>query len=297
MKFSLYTLLLILTSACSFNKMFLQPTKIPPSTEALKFQSNADTISVSFQGEHHQPSFTNPQNDTIDLGFTIESVIYKSENGNALNGWFMKPKHGHPTTTILHFHGNAGCLLSQFQAMSPLIDKGFQIFIFDYSGFGFSEGKATKKNVLIDANSTLDYLKKREDVKNTKFILYGQSLGGHLSAVVAAKRQDEIDGLVIEGAFSSHKDIAAHTIPILGRIFVKQNYSAKKSIQDFQKPVLIIHSSEDAVIPLFMGKLLYDAANSPKEFYEIKQCHMCGPEYYSEEISVKIFRMLGVQLH
>lgn len=297
MKFFLYLSLFLLTSACSFNRFFLYPTKLTASTKTLNYRSGNDTIRVSFQGENHQPSFTKDEHDTIDLGFIIESVNYKSENGNTLNGWFLKPKNGTPSTTILHLHGNAGCLLNQFQAISPLIDKGFQIFIFDYSGFGFSEGKATKKNVLIDANSTLDYLKKREDVKNTKLILYGQSLGGHLSAVVAVQRQEEIDGLVIEGAFSSHKDIAAHTIPVLGRILVKQQYSAKKSIQNFHKPLLIIHSSEDKVIPLSMGKRIYDAANSPKEFYEIKYCHMCGPEYYSEEISVKIFRMLGVQLH
>jgi fermentation-respiration switch protein FrsA (DUF1100 family) len=206
----------------------------------------------------------------------------------------LKPKDKSASITILHLHGNAGCLLSQYTAISPLIKQGFQIFMFDYSGFGFSEGKATKKNVLIDALSTLDYLKTREDIKNTKLVLYGQSLGGHLSAVVGTKRQSEIDALVIEGAFSSHKDIGAYTIPVIGRIFVKQGYSAKRSIKDFHKPLLVIHSSEDETIPLYMGKRIFDAANEPKEFYEIRKCHMCGPDSYPSEIADKIKKTINL---
>ena len=169
----------------------------------------------------------------------------------------------------------------------------FQVFIFDYSGFGFSEGKATRKQVLSDANAALNYIKGREDVKGTKLVIYGQSLGGHLSAVVAAQRQEEIDGLVIEGAFSSHKDIAAENAGFFGRLLVCEQYSASESIRNYKKPVLIIHSTEDDIIPFEMGKKLFDNANNPKEFYEIKHCHMCGPDFYAESIAQKIKKMVG----
>ena len=197
-----------------------------------------------------------------------------------------------PTITLLHFHGNAGCLLSQYQLMTPLLKYGFQVFTFDYSGFGYSEGKATRKNVLIDGNSALTYLKSRDDIKNTKLVIYGQSLGGHLSAVIAQKRQEEIDGLVIEGAFSSHKDISAEVAGFLGRMLVLEKYSAYKSIQTYTKPLLVIHSVEDEVIPFKMGQKIYNNANEPKEFYEINECHICGPRFYADSISVKIENML-----
>lgn len=286
-------IILVLFTSCSFNKLFLQPTKIPLGAKKLTIRTTAtDTTVVHFSEDKYQPTFLKNGTDTLDFGFTIESVVYKSANGNTLNGWLLKPKSKRATITLLHLHGNAGWLLSQYQAMTPLIEYGFQIFIFDYSGFGFSEGKATKNNVLIDALSSLDYLKNREDVKNTRLVLYGQSLGGHLSAVVAAQRQNDIDGLVIEGAFSSHKDIAAHMVPVLGRIFVKQGYRATKSIKDFQKPLLVIHSTEDQTIPFYMGKKIVDAANTSKEFFEIKNCHICGPGFYPEDIATKIKRML-----
>ncbi len=290
--------LLIITTlltSCSFNKLFLQPTKIPVSTTQLSLKTASDSTVVSFSGEAHQPVFLKNGTDTITFDFSIESVNYKSANGNILNGWLLKPKNTIATTTLLHLHGNGGCLLSQFKAISPLVDKGFQVFMFDYSGFGFSQGKSTRKNVLTDALSTLDYLKTRPDVSNTTLLIYGQSLGGHLAAVVAAQRPNDISGLIIEGAFSSHKDIGWHMVPVLGKIFVKQGYSAVKFIKDFHKPVLVIHSTEDEMIPFYMGKKIFDNANAPKEFYEVKKCHICAPQFYAAEIAEKIKKMLIVK--
>ncbi|MFO7656688.1 MAG: alpha/beta hydrolase [Bacteroidales bacterium] len=291
-------LLLILTitllTACSFDKMYLQPTKVPADAKGITLKSVTDTTIVLFCADTYQPTFLKNGKDTIAFDFTIESVVFESSNGNKLNGWVLKPKNEIPTTTLLHFHGNAGLIISQFQAIAPLIKYGFQIFVFDYSGFGFSEGKATRKNVLIDANSVLSYVKTRPDIKHTNIVIYGQSLGGHLAAVVAEQRQSDIAGLVIEGAFSSHKDIAAKTSGIFGRILVSEKYSAYKSIRTFRKPVLVIHSTEDEVIPYKMGQKIFDNANAPKEFYEIKKCHICGPEFYTDSISQKIKNMLTI---
>lgn len=295
MKFRVLFPIFILTflTACSFNKMFLQPTKVPAGAKKLTMKSATDTTLVQFTADTYQPTFIKNGKDTINLDFSIESVVFESSNGNKLNGWLLKPKEATPTITLLHFHGNAGFLISQYQAMTPLIKYGFQIFVFDYSGFGFSEGKATRDNVLLDANSALSYVISRPDIKGTKLVIYGQSLGGHLSAVVAEQRQTEIDGLVIEGAFSSHKDIAAKTAGVFGRILVREKYSAYKFIREYKKPVLVIHSTEDEVIPFRMGQKIFENANAPKTFYEIKKCHICGPEFYADSISFKIVNMLN----
>jgi len=287
-------------TACSFNKMYLQPTslpKIPQDKDKVSITTTTknDTTFVEFNAKTLQPTFLKNNKDTIILDYTIESVVFKSLSGNNLNGWLLKPKNIDATTTLLHFHGNAGFLLSQYQAITPLLKYGFQAFVFDYSGFGFSEGKATRDNVLLDGNSALTYIKSREDVKNTKLVIYGQSLGGNLSAVVAQQRETDIDGLVIEGAFSSHKDIAAKTAGVFGRLLVSEKYSAYKSIRTFKKPVLIIHSTEDEVIPFKMGQKIFDNTIAPKEFYEIKKCHICGPEFYADSISLKIINMLKIK--
>jgi len=293
-KYILLLTTLTLFTSCSFNNIFLHPTQVPPNAKTLTLTAENDTTVVKFSADNYQPTFLKNGKDTIDFNFTIESIVFKSSNGNKLNGWMLKPKNKIPTITLLHFHGNAGFIISQYRTMTNLLNYGYQVFLFDYSGFGFSEGHATRENLLLDANSALSYVKSRTDIKDTKLVIYGHSLGGHLSAVVAEQRQTDIDGLVIEGAFSSHKDIAAKRAGFIGRLLVSEKYSAYKSIRAYKKPVLVIHSTEDKVIPFNLGQKIYQNANAPKEFYEIKECHMCGPLFYADSISQKIKKMLIV---
>ncbi len=287
----------IVLQSCSFDKLFLQPTELPqlpPNKEKVSITMNAkgDTTIVEFNTKTLQPTFLTTRHDTLSFDYTIESVLFTSTSKNKLNGWMLKPKNKKVSTTLLHFHGNAGFLLSQYQALVPLLEKGFQVFVFDYSGFGFSEGEASRDMVLLDGLSALTYVRSRDDVKGTKLVIYGQSLGGHLSAVVAALRQDEIDGLVIEGAFSSHKDIAAKRAGFFGRWFVREKYSALASLPNYKKPLLIIHSTEDKTIPFDLGQKLFQAGNAPKTFFEIKYAHIAGPEHYPTAIAEKIRKLL-----
>ena len=279
-------------SACQFNSVYLKPQKIPAGVRKMTVNNAADTTKIQFDEHTLQPLFLTSDLETMPQKFLVSSYIYQGSEGNKLNGWLMKPLNEAAKITIIHFHGNAGFLVSQYQAISPLIDYGFQVFTFDYSGYGFSEGESTRENVLNDGNATIAFVKSLPEVKNTKLVIYGQSLGGHLAAVVGTGNQSDIDALVIEGAFSSHKDIAANSIPILGRLLVKEMYSAKESIGNFRKPLLIIHSTDDETIPFSHGKKLFDSANQPKEFYEIRNCHICGLDFYAAEIAHKIQNMI-----
>jgi len=295
LKLVTFIVLITLSTSCSFNGLFLHPDPIPFDTKKVSSNDGVDTTVIFFNGDTHQPVFVKNGKDTLELNYTIESVMFSSTSGNKLHGWFIKPKDIVPDLTILAFHGNAGSILSQYTLMLPLVQKGFQVFIFDYSGFGFSGGNATRQNVLKDGNSALDYIKSRPEALLTKLVIYGQSLGGHLSAVVAGQREADIDGLVIEGAFSSHDDIAAHSAGFFGRLMVREMYSAKKNIRTFHKPVLVIHSSEDGVVPFEFGKILFENANQPKLFYEIKGRHVYGPKLYADSICFKITSMLTSQ--
>lgn len=282
---------LIFFCSCSFNKVYLQPERLP-KMDKLVLPGNGDTSIMYFTGKNFQPIVKDTKGNMKPLEYTIESAVIKSKSGNNIHGWFLKPNHQVPDITVLFLHGNAGNILNQFAFVKPLIKQGFQVFIFDYSGFGFSTGKATTKNVKMDANSALQWLKKRPDVQGTKFIIYGQSLGGHLAYTVAKENEKHIDALVTEGAFSSHRDIAAYTAGSLGRMVTKEPYSALRSVKQFHKPLLIIHSTEDEVIPYYMGEKLFAAANQPKWFYIIKQPHIRGPLFYADSISYKIKAML-----
>ena len=292
-KIAFSLIIILLTTSCSFNKLFLHPTTVSKNPPKYAWELEGESVTVSIDENTYQPTFLTTSNDTLELDYTIESVIFENEDGNKLNGWMLKPKQTIPTVTILHFHGNSAFIGGLFKGMVPLVKKGYQVFMFDYSGYGHSEGKATRKNVLKDGNAALTYVQTRKDVKGTKLVIYGQSLGGNLSAVVAAERQDEIIALIVEGAFSSHKDIGADRAGFLGRILISEKYSSAKSISNFKKPVLVIHSQQDPIVPYRLGVKIFENANEPKTFFETDSCHICGPMKYTDVISTKLEEMLA----
>ena len=292
-RFIAFIAIIILSASCAYNNKFLRPAKYNSNTKRITISKSVkDSTIAVYNGLPFKPTFLKNGVDTIEINYTIESVIFKNKAGVNLNGWMLKSKTIPATHTLLHFHGNTGSIVGQNAAIRPLLTQGFQIFVFDYSGFGFSEGDATRKNLLTDGIDAVAYLKTREDVKNKKLILYGQSFGGHLSVCVAAKTQNDIDGLVVEGGFSNHKDLSAigakPFIAFMSRIFVKEIYAATKQIKAFKKPVLIIHSINDKVIPFAMGKKVFDKANAPKYFFEVKGEHLAATALYTKEIGNKI---------
>lgn len=283
-KFFFSFLAIALLNSCAFDKQFLNPYPLHNDDSFTAYVEEVqDSVTLTFN-EESQPILRNSNHEDAGLSYTIENTFFKSSSGNDLNAWFIKPKSNYNGTTLYFLHGNSGHMVYMFPLMTPFVEAGYQVFTIDYSGFGFSPGESTRKNVIQDGNSGLDYLLSREDIKFEKLLIYGQSLGGHLACVVASENQDKIDGLVVEGAFSSHKDISSDIVPILARIFVREIYSAKKEIRSFNKPLLVIHSTEDTRVRYKHGERIYKNANEPKTFLTIDQQHIRGPLFYPEKI-------------
>ena len=290
-------LLLLLTASivhsCALNKIFLDPI-VTVNADKYKIYSpeHKDTISLAFHPTN-DPTFTHSNNKEMESNYSIDNSYFINSNGDSTNYWLITPKN-YNGTTLYFLHGNRGNIPFNFPLAEPFAKKGYQVFMIDYSGFGYSKGKLKRKNVLLDGNEGLDHLTKT--VTYDKLIIYGQSLGGHLSCAVAQMNQEKIDGLVVEGAFSSHKDIAAETVPVLSRIVVREMYSGEKNLPKLNKPVLIIHSTEDARIPFDHGQKLFSVANEPKMFYQIENRHIFGPLYYIDSITEKIEELLELPL-
>ncbi len=299
MKNTILVFLLVCATSCSFNRQFYQPDKFPQGVKEVRIfnKEGNDTVVLHFEGDDHRAYFTDRDDKPKNVGFQLQTVPFTGAKGNKLYGWFLKPNDlPNPKVTLLFLHGNGGNVLNHLTIARHLVQKGFQVFLVDYSGYGFSEGKPTRKNMVTDATAALNTICSRSDVKNTKVVIYGQSIGGHLAAEVARRNENKIAGLVMEGAPSSHKDIAAHMIHPFGfaaRLLVHERYKAYKSVRDYHKPILVIHSSEDEVIPFAMGNKIYRNANSPKSFFEIKHEHIYGPVYYPQYIADKINGMLN----
>lgn len=246
---SILALVLSFLFSCSPDKVFLHPSRRIAKNPQHQYINGLDTFLVSFTQTPYQPVFTKPDGQPAQFPFTIRSMVFSSTNGHLLNGWIIKPVHATPEITLIYFHGNSGHVLSNFKLIQPLVEQQFQVFMVDYSGFGFSQGHATRQNTLTDALSTIDFVAKLPMVKNTKLVIYGQSYGGHLSGVAGTIKQDLIDGMVIEAAFSSHHDAMTGFLGWIGKQVTHELFSAKDSLPNFHKPLLIIHSSNDEVVP------------------------------------------------
>lgn len=286
------TALIAITYSCAFDKMFLHPFPLKTTDSFSDYNEDLkDTLTLTFNTDQ-TPVIRNSKNELADLSYAVENIHFVNQQEDTLNAWFIKPNENYNGITLYFLHGNAGNIVYNYLLMEPFVKNGFQVFMIDYSGFGFSQGKSKRKYVLTDAKDGLDYLLGRTDIKRDKLIMYGQSLGGHLAAVSGSQNQEFIDGLVIEGAFSSHKDAANDRVPFLSRIFVREMYSAEKNIGKLKKPLLVIHSTEDETIPYKHAERLFELANTEKELYTIDGRHVYGPLLYGDSIAEKLILLV-----
>ncbi|WP_297691065.1 alpha/beta fold hydrolase [uncultured Eudoraea sp.] len=291
-KTTFYMIAVFVLSSCSFNSTFHKPNQIKSFEELTRYDSVKDTTYIEYAKESQEIIlYEGEYNKVINRDYIIRNKFFVSSNGNKLNGWLLTPKKVKPIATILHLHGSAGNLLTQYELITPLIEYGYQIFTFDYSGYGCSEGEPTHENLIQDGYSALKYINEGNGVHDGRLILYGQSYGGYLASIIGSNSQQEMDGIVIEGAFSSFREEAKHKAGFFGN-FVKIGIRADREIQKNQKPVLIIHSKEDKMVPIELGRKIFSNANHPKEFYEIDGSHSNGLQYYAQEIADKIYQMI-----
>ncbi len=223
-------------------------------------------------------------------GIDYHNIYLTNKNGVKLNAVELDPI-GESKGTVLLIHGNAGNVSGWIHSLTPLQKAGYRSLVFDYEAYGKSEGKPSHKNVVIDAELFLNYLLKIK-AANEKMIVWGVSLGGNLAVNIASRNPKKVDILIDEAGFSSHSDIGTSFMPWVlkpfARLTVAAPYSSKRLISKVKIPVLIIHSTEDEVVPFAMGEKVYHNANQPKEFWKIKGKHCYAIRDYEKEFINKL---------
>ncbi len=227
----------------------------------------------------YQPT-SGQTNPPPELGPT-DTVWFESADGTRLHGWFIPARgvtRGETVPTILHVHGNAGNIEGHIGFTDYLPDAGFNLFVFDYRGYGRSAGRARSRGPLIaDAEAALDALLDRPDVDPQRIGMYGPSLGGSIGLNVMAERP-EIRAAVIESAFASWREIAANAVGgdppnIVGRslaaILIKDSHRPDDAIAGIQRPILILHGDHDSIIPVSHGRRLAAASNGHATLIEL----------------------------
>jgi fermentation-respiration switch protein FrsA (DUF1100 family) len=211
------------------------------------------------------------------FNLTFEDVFLPTSDGEKLNAWFVPA--GPDGKVVLFFHGNAGNISHRLEQLVLFNKLGLNVFIIDYRGYGKSTGRVNEQGIYLDAQAAYNYLVHTRGVSPDKILLYGESLGSQAAIDLASK--EKVAGLIAEGSFTSAADMAAAIYPFLPRIFLSIQFDALNKIAQVTCPVLIIHSRDDEIVPLRLGKKLFQAANQPKQFLELSSGHneaviVCG---------------------
>ncbi|MHC4544910.1 MAG: alpha/beta hydrolase [Planctomycetota bacterium] len=212
-------------------------------------------------------------NTPDELGMDFEDVVFKTEDGLRLNGWYIPAENSQ--FTVLFCHGNGGNIMHRLDSINIFVNLGLSCFIFDYRGYGSSEGKPGEEGTYLDVEAAYEWLTKEKKISPNDIIIFGRSLGGSIATYLAAKV--EAKSLVIESAFTSYVDMGRKFYPYMPvRWFARFSYRTIDYIKNVHCPVMIIHSRSDDIVPFEFGLELYEVANEPKEFVEISGSHNDG---------------------
>lgn len=204
-----------------------------------------------------------PGGDWSPGGTEFEEAFFTAADSTRLHGWYAH--RDDPVAVILFAHGNAGNVTHRSDVLRLLRRQGAAILVFDYRGYGRSEGRPSEQGVLDDARAARAWLAERSGVAPERIVLMGESLGAavvvHLAAEAGAR------GLILEGAFTSLPDVAAYHYPWLPvRWLMRTRLDAAARIGDYHGPLFQMHGEADSIIPLRLGRELFEAANEPKRF-------------------------------
>lgn len=215
-----------------------------------------------------------------ELRLAYEDVTFPTSDGLRLSAWFL-PATGPAKGTVIHFHGNAANITNHFLTSHWLVWEGYNVLVFDYRGYGKSEGSVDRAGTIRDGHAALDYVLSRADVDPQRVFAFGQSLGGAVATVVAAERP-EIRAVVLDSTFSSYRRIGSRHLQkmlllkwpcdLIARLALSGDYEPIDYVNRIApRPLLVIASSEDDVCFAELGRELFDRAAEPKEWLLLKQ--------------------------
>lgn len=200
----------------------------------------------------------------------VESVILKSD-GKSIYGFFVR---GNPdsvvnnTVTILYCEGKDENMNRYWVRVEYLWEMGFNVFIFDYQGYGMSEGSASGDALFCDGRAALAYVRSRSDIDTTYIVYYGFSLGAFITVYLAADI-DHPAATIVEAAPASATALLRDSglLNLTGSYVVDADFDNENRIADIDSPLFMMHGLADDFVVLDRHfPLIWDNAVEPKEY-------------------------------
>jgi fermentation-respiration switch protein FrsA (DUF1100 family) len=216
-----------------------------------------------------------------------KDLWFKASDGVRLHGWLFAARE-RDAPLILWCHGNAGNITGRAPMAAEFARRGVSAFVFDWRGYGKSEGTPSEGKLYIDALAAYDFAVQSLGAKPETIVVYGESLGGPYAAYVAKERK--VRAVVIENSFPSLAALGnALYRPIPLGAFVPGAMTTARWLNEAGVPVLVIHGKRDAVIPFALGMKLYEALRVPRELVVSESAGHCEmpsvePERYYDSV-------------
>ena len=199
-------------------------------------------------------------------GLKYEEVSFDTGGGLRLHGWYIAGAAEAESSTWIWFHGNGGNIGHRVDELAMLHHRlGVNLFIFDYQGYGQSQGEPTEQGTYQDSRAALEYVSNRPGIDPSQIVYFGRSLGAAVAVELATEKPPS--GLILVSPFSSVSDMARVAFPFLPlNRLLKGRYDSVSRIRQIHAPLLIIHGAQDEMVPVGQGRALFEAANEPKTF-------------------------------
>lgn len=199
-------------------------------------------------------------------GLPLEEVWFQSGDGTKLFAWYVESAA--TSAVVLWCHGNAGNIINRLENLRELYRIGLSVFIFDYRGYGRSQGSPSEEGLYQDALGAHDYLTRTRMIPTDRIVIFGRSLGAAVAGELAVQKPAE--GLILESSFPSIAAVAKfHYGGLPLHWLLGAEFTLIDRLPSLSLPKLIIHGEQDDIIPLELGRQVFEAAKPPKFFYAI----------------------------
>jgi len=199
----------------------------------------------------------------------VEGVRIQTADGVTLQAWFLPSRTRQRSTAAIVFNGNAGNRAYRASLAAALRGLGLSVLLFDYRGFGDSEGSPTESGLYEDARAVRRYLAGRSDVRADRLVYFGESLGSAVAVRLAVEHTPA--ALILRSPFTSLVDVGRLHYPILPvRWLLRDRFSSIEAIASVRSPVLIVAGDRDRIVPVEQSRRLFEEASEPRELVVVR---------------------------
>lgn len=227
-------------------------------------------------------------------GVVYRDVFFEAHDGTRLHGWFFEQSQA--KRTILFSHGNTGNLSDRRPLLASVLASGENVFIYDYRGYGRSQGTPDVPGVINDACAAFDYLAKDCGLAYDEIVLYGESLGAAITCQLAARRKSA--GIILQSGFASLTRIGREHVPLMhlypAILFPHPLLDNLPILKAEHPPLLIVHGVKDTTVPFHHAEEMYARARGPKTLIVFPDAeHTDIPEVAGEKFVNALRTFLG----